>query len=47
VPLLAFVNGYFGDHDLLAVRTDTQKLLTLAALNLVECLADVGSKTSP
>lgn len=44
--LLAFVYGYLGDHDLLRVRTDPEKFLLLAALNLVECLADVGSKTS-
>lgn len=44
--LLAFVYGYLGDHDLLRVRTDAEKFLLLATLNLVECLADVGSKTS-
>ena len=44
--LLAFVYGYLGDHDLLRVRTDAEKFLLLAALNLVECLADVGSTTS-
>lgn len=44
--LLAFVYGYLGDHGLLRVRTDAEKFMLLAALNLVECLADVGSKTS-
>ena len=44
--LLAFVYGYLGDHDLLRVRTDPEKYLLLAALNLVECLADVGAITS-
>jgi hypothetical protein len=44
--LLAFVYGYLGDHDLMQVRTDAEKYLMLAALNLVECLADVGATTS-
>jgi acyl-CoA hydrolase len=44
--LLAFVYGYLGDHDLLRVRTDAEKFLVLAALNLVECVAFVGSTTS-
>ncbi len=37
--LLAFVYGYLGDHDLLSVRTDAEKFLLLAALNLVDCVA--------
>ena len=41
--LLAFVYGYLGDHDLLAVRTEAEKYLILAALNLAECVAFVGS----
>lgn len=41
--LLAFVYGYLGDHDLLRVRTDAEKYLLLAALNLVECVAFAGS----
>lgn len=44
--LLAFVYGYLGDHDLLRVRTDAEKYLLLAALNLVECVAFVGSTIS-
>lgn len=44
--LLAFVYGYLGDHDLLRVRTDAEKFLLLAALNLVECVAFVGSQTT-
>ena len=40
--LLAFVYGYLGDHDLMAVRTEAEKYLMLGALNLVECLAFVG-----
>lgn len=44
--LLAFVYGYLKDHDLLSVRTDAEKFLLLAALNLVECVAFVGNTTS-
>jgi hypothetical protein len=44
--LLAFVYGYLGEHDLLRVRTEAEKYLLMAALNLVECVADVGSTTS-
>ena len=41
--LLAFVYGYLGDHDLLAVRTEAEKYLLMVTLNLVECVAFVGS----
>jgi hypothetical protein len=44
--LLAFVYGYLGDHDLLAVRTDAEKFLLLGALNLAECVAFAGTSTS-
>jgi hypothetical protein len=44
--LLAFVYGYLGDNDLLRVRTDAEKYLLMAALNLVECVASLGSTTS-
>lgn len=37
--LLAYAYGYLGEHDLLKVRTDAEKSLLLAVLNLVECLA--------
>jgi hypothetical protein len=42
--LLAFVYGYLGQHDLLRVRTDAEKFLLLADLNLVECVAYVGAQ---
>lgn len=45
--LLAFVYGHLGDHDLLKVRTDAEKYLLMAALNLVECVAFAGAQTSP
>ncbi len=44
--LLAYVYGYLGDRDLLRVRTDAEKFLLLAALNLAECVAFVGSSTA-
>lgn len=43
--LLAFAYGYLGEHDLLSVRTDAEKFLLLAALNLVECVAFAGPQT--
>lgn len=44
--LLAFIYGYLGDHDLLRVRTEAEKYLLLATLNLAECVAFIGSATS-
>lgn len=41
--LLAFVYGYLGDHNLMAVRTEAEKYLMMGALNLVECVAFVGA----
>lgn len=43
--LLAFVYGYLGDNELMQARTDAEKYLMLAVLNLVECLAEVGTTT--
>ena len=42
--LLAFVYGWLGDHDLMAVRTEAEKYLMMGALNLVECVAFVGAE---
>ena len=42
--LLAFVYGHLGQHDLLRVRTDAEKYLMLACLNLVECVAYIGAQ---
>lgn len=39
-PMLAWTLGQFKDHGLLGIDTDVHKLLLLAALNLVECIAD-------
>ncbi len=44
--LLAFVYGYLGEHDLLRVRTDAEKYLLMAALNLAECVTSVGAAKS-
>jgi cell division protein ZapA (FtsZ GTPase activity inhibitor) len=37
--LLAFILGELKKHDLLGIRTDVEKYLVLAALNLAECIA--------
>ncbi len=37
--LLAFVIGHLGDAGLLGIRTDAEKFIVLAVLNLVECIA--------
>jgi hypothetical protein len=45
--LLAFVYGTLRDHDLLAVRTEAEKYLLLAALNMVECITATALATEP
>jgi hypothetical protein len=42
--MLAYVFGKFGEHGLLGIETETQKMLMLAALNLVECIAQTAPK---
>lgn len=42
--LLAFVYGHLGERDLLRVRTEAEKYLLLACLNLVECVAYIGAQ---
>ena len=37
--LLAFAYGHLREHDPLSVRTEAEKYLLLAALNLVDCIA--------
>lgn len=41
--LLAFAFGQLRQHDLLTVRTEAEKYLLLAGLNLVDCIADSAS----
>jgi hypothetical protein len=40
--LLSFVFGKFKEHGLLGVQTEAEKTMLLAALNLVECIADTA-----
>ena len=40
--LLAYVFGKFKENGLLDIRTEAEKMLLLAALNLVECIAEVA-----
>jgi len=42
--LLAWVFGAFKEHGLLGIKTDAEKMLMLAALNIVECIADAGTQ---
>ena len=42
--LLAYVVGKFKEHGLLGIRTEAEKMLMLAALNLVECIAEVAPR---
>ncbi|WP_244504063.1 hypothetical protein [Variovorax sp. CF079] len=44
--LLAYVFGKFGEHGLLGIETETEKMLMLAALNLVECIAETAPRTT-
>jgi hypothetical protein len=45
--LLAFAYGHLGESNLLGVRTEAEKSLMLATLNLVECIAFAGMRTQP
>ncbi|WP_418126173.1 hypothetical protein [Variovorax sp. 160MFSha2.1] len=45
--LLAFMYGHLGKHDLLRVRTDAEKFLLLATVNLVEFVAYDGAQLQP
>ena len=40
--LLAYVFGAFKDNGLLGIKTEAEKMLMLAALNLVECIAETA-----
>jgi len=42
--LLAYVFGKFGESDLLDVKTEAEKMLVLASLNLVECIAETAPR---
>ena len=42
--LLAYVFGKFKEGDLLGIKTEAEKMLMLAALNLVECIAETAPR---
>ena len=42
--LLAHLFGTFKDSELLGIKTEAEKMLTLAALNLVECIAETAPR---
>ena len=42
--LLAYVFGKFREHSLLGIETETEKMLMLTALNLVECIAETAPR---
>ena len=42
--LLAYVFGKFNENNLLGIRTEAEKMLMLAALNLVECIAETAPR---
>ena len=42
--LLAYVYGKFKEHGLIGIRTEAEKMLMLAALNMVECIAEVAPR---
>ncbi|CAN7560775.1 MULTISPECIES: hypothetical protein [unclassified Variovorax] len=44
--LLAYVFGKFGEHGLLGIESETEKMPMLAALNLVECIAETAPKST-
>ena len=43
--LLAYVYGKFKESGLLGIKTETEKMLMLAALNLVESIAETARRT--
>lgn len=44
-PLLAYLYGKFKEHGLLGVKTEAEKMLMLAALNLVDCIAETAPRS--
>ena len=45
--LLAYAYGHLNEHGLLTIDTEAQKYLMLAALNLVECIAETAPPHAP
>jgi hypothetical protein len=46
-PLLAFAFGHLRESGMLEVRTEAEKYVVLATLNLVECIAFSAPYTAP
>ena len=44
--LLAYVYGKFKENGLLGIETEAEKMLMLAALNLVDCIAETAPRTA-
>jgi hypothetical protein len=42
--LLAYVYGKFKENGLLGIETEAEKMMLLAALNLVECIGDLAPR---
>ena len=45
--LLAYTYGHLNEHGLRTIDTEAQKYLMLAALNLVECIAETAPPHAP
>ena len=43
--ILAYAFGKLGEHGLLGIKTEAEKMIMLAAINLVECIALTAPKT--
>ena len=39
MQLLAYAYGQLAEHGLLGIKTEAEKMIMLAAMNLVECIA--------
>ena len=42
--ILAYAFGKLGEHGLLGIKTEAEKMILLAAVNLVECIAETAPK---
>jgi hypothetical protein len=45
-PMLAYVYGKFKEDGLIGIKTEAAKMMMLAALNMVECIAEAAPTTS-
>lgn len=44
--LLAYAFGTLREHGLLGIRTEVEKMIVLAAMNLVECVAEMAPRSN-